>query len=78
MTTESLSNCKPYLWLSRTETSLYLEAFVRQPRWMHLPVFSKGSRRCSRTANIALPNAQPCTATSPCALQHLAEHSSLK
>lgn len=81
MTTESLSNYKLYLWLSRTETSLYLEVFVRQPRLMHLPMFSKGSRLYSHAANTALPNAQPCNcsiATSPYALQHLAELSNIK
>lgn len=38
MTTQPMSNHKPYLSLSRTETSLYLEGFVKHTRLMHLPV----------------------------------------
>ena len=35
MTTKPMSNHKPYLRLSRRETSLYLEAFVKHTRFMH-------------------------------------------
>lgn len=38
MTTKQMSNHKPYLQFSRTETSLYLEAFVKHTRFMHLLV----------------------------------------
>lgn len=39
MTTKPMSNHKPYLQLSRTETSLCLEGFVKHIRLMHFWLF---------------------------------------
>ena len=64
MTTKRMSNHKPYLQFSRTETSLYLEAFVKHTRFMHLLVggvffFPQGSWSYSHGVSVILPSTRP-------------------
>lgn len=57
MTTKPVSNHKPYLSFSRTETSLYLEAFVKHTRFIQLLV---GFSFFLSAAELAVVSVPPC------------------